>query len=101
MSPTIQNFVPPLNLLVLIPMLSFISLVAWVVYARFFHPLAKYPGPFFASITRLWHIIDVASGSSDKTQRQLHEKYGNFASPILKDIIKTDSRRTDCSDSPK
>ncbi|EUC31177.1 hypothetical protein COCCADRAFT_101960 [Bipolaris zeicola 26-R-13] len=76
MSPTIQNFVPPLNLLVWIPMLSFISLVAWVVYARFFHPLAKYPGPFFASITRLWHIIDVTSGSSDKTQRQLHEKYG-------------------------
>lgn len=25
-----------------------------VVYYRFFHPLARFPGPFWGSITRLW-----------------------------------------------
>lgn len=84
MSPTIQNLVPQLNSIVLVPIILLVSSLAWIVYARCFHPLAKYPGPFFASITRLWHIINVAQGSSDKTQRQLHEKYGNIASPIVK-----------------
>ena len=25
-----------------------------VIYDQFFHPLASYPGPFFASVTRIW-----------------------------------------------
>jgi hypothetical protein len=25
-----------------------------IVYYRFFHPLAKFPGPFWASVTRVW-----------------------------------------------
>ncbi|KAF3031966.1 hypothetical protein E8E11_001884 [Didymella keratinophila] len=57
--------------------LSFIGCcLAWVVYARRFHSLAKYPGPFLASITRLWLVIDVARGNSDETQRRLHRIYG-------------------------
>ncbi|EUC39786.1 hypothetical protein COCMIDRAFT_110588 [Bipolaris oryzae ATCC 44560] len=50
--------------------------LAWIIFARYLHPLAKYPGPFFASITTLWLIIDVARGSSEKTQRRLHKCYG-------------------------
>lgn len=25
-----------------------------IVYYRWFHPLSKFPGPFWASVTRLW-----------------------------------------------
>lgn len=49
---------------------------AWVLYARLFHPLSKYPGPFLASVTRLWLVVDVAKGKTDLTQRALHKKYG-------------------------
>ncbi|EOA88692.1 uncharacterized protein SETTUDRAFT_106678 [Exserohilum turcica Et28A] len=65
-----------LNSLVLLPILLLACCIVWIVYARYLHPLAKYPGPFFASITRLWLIVDVARGGCEKTQRQLHEKYG-------------------------
>ncbi|RAR15515.1 pisatin demethylase [Stemphylium lycopersici] len=50
--------------------------VAWIIYARRFHALAKYPGPFLASITRLWLVIDVARGKPGETQRRLHRIYG-------------------------
>jgi hypothetical protein len=59
-----------------LPILAVVYCVAWVVYARYFHPLAKYPRPVLASITRFWLIIDVAQGSSEKTQRFLHRIYG-------------------------
>jgi hypothetical protein len=50
--------------------------LVWIVYARRFHSLAKFPGPFLASITRLWLVIDVARGRSEETQRRLHRIYG-------------------------
>ena len=25
-----------------------------IVYYRYFHPLSKFPGPFWGSVTRLW-----------------------------------------------
>ncbi|KAK1914917.1 hypothetical protein P3342_010908 [Pyrenophora teres f. teres] len=54
--------------------------LAWIVYARYLHPLSQYPGPFLASITRLWYIINVAGGNSEQTQRRLHRMYG----PIIR-----------------
>ena len=57
--------------------LSFVGYcLAWVIYTRWFHSLAKYPGPFMASITRLWLVVDVARGKSEETQRRLHRIYG-------------------------
>jgi hypothetical protein len=65
---------------------AIIALVAFVVYqivyCRYFHPLAKFPGPFWASITRLW----LASwcfrpiGEEYTTWRRLHEEHG----PIIR-----------------
>ena len=56
--------------------LGYVFLVA--VYRRFFHPLAKYPGPFLASITRWWMVREVLSGEHDKHIRALHKKYGDI-----------------------
>ncbi|KAI0120995.1 cytochrome P450 oxidoreductase [Xylariales sp. AK1849] len=49
---------------------------AWIIYAQCFHPLSKVPGPWIASVSRLWYIVQVAKGDMEKTQRQLHAKHG-------------------------
>lgn len=54
-------------------------LAAWIVYARFFHPLAGIPGPFWASISRMWLGAQVSSGKSEYVQRELHRKHGPLA----------------------
>ncbi|KAH7161064.1 cytochrome P450 [Dactylonectria macrodidyma] len=50
--------------------------VVWIIYARCFHPLAKYPGPFLASISRSWMMIQILRAKSEITQRELHAKLG-------------------------
>ena len=48
----------------------------WIVYTRTLHPLASVPGPFWASITRLWYMYRIYVGDMHHVQRALHEKYG-------------------------
>ncbi|KAK4173808.1 putative cytochrome P450 pisatin demethylase-like protein [Triangularia setosa] len=55
-------------------------MIGWIIYARWFHPYSKYPGPFLASITRLWIIKELWSGKAEVTQREWHTKYG----PIIR-----------------
>jgi len=50
--------------------------LAWVAYARLLHPLKHIPGPYWASISRLWMVHHVRRGDMDIVQRGLHEKYG-------------------------
>ena len=50
--------------------------VGWILYCRFFHPLADVPGPFLASISRIWIARSVAGGRAEHTQRALHKRYG-------------------------
>lgn len=51
----------------------FVALVlyslGWIIYARTLHPLAKIPGPWLASVSRLWYMIQIYRGDMDKTQR--------------------------------
>ncbi|KAK4223596.1 putative cytochrome P450 pisatin demethylase-like protein [Podospora fimiseda] len=54
--------------------------ISWVVYARWFHPYSKYPGPFLASISRLWIAKEVAQARGDRVVKALHDKYG----PIIR-----------------
>ncbi|KAK4202014.1 putative cytochrome P450 pisatin demethylase-like protein [Triangularia verruculosa] len=55
-------------------------LLGWIIYARWFHPYSKYPGPFLASISPLWVIKELWMGKIDISQRKWHEKYG----PIIR-----------------
>ncbi|KAL2396868.1 Cytochrome P450 monooxygenase gsfF [Exophiala dermatitidis] len=50
--------------------------VLWIVYTRNFHPLHKIPGPWLASVSRLWYLIRIARGDMEHVQRRLHAKYG-------------------------
>ncbi|KAJ4346652.1 uncharacterized protein N0V89_010583 [Didymosphaeria variabile] len=53
-------------------------LIIYIIYYRFFHPLAKYPGPFLASITDLWQVAEFLSLKQPYNLTALHEKYGQF-----------------------
>ncbi|KAJ8468958.1 hypothetical protein ONZ45_g17054 [Pleurotus djamor] len=49
-----------------------------VVFYRIspFHPLAKYPGPVLAKVTKLWPAWIATSGKQHIWNRELHSKYG-------------------------
>lgn len=55
---------------------SAVYCIASIVYARIFHPLAKFPGPFWASVSRGWLIHQVWSGHPERAQKKLHDQYG-------------------------
>jgi hypothetical protein len=48
----------------------------WIVYVRLLHPLKRIPGPFWASITRLWIVQHVWKGDLDVVERALHLEHG-------------------------
>ena len=52
--------------------------LVYIVYQRFFHPLASVPGPFFASLSRLWMIKHAWDGDMNVTMIDLHSKYGTL-----------------------
>jgi hypothetical protein len=66
------------QILQLVLIVPFGYLFLGAVYRRFFHPLAKYPGPFWASITRWWMVNQIFGGKHEKNIRALHKKYGNI-----------------------
>ncbi|KAI0145157.1 cytochrome P450 [Xylariaceae sp. FL1272] len=50
----------------------------YVIYQRFFHPLASYPGPFIASLTDLWQVCEFSNFKQPYNLTDLHEEYGQF-----------------------
>lgn len=65
-------------------------LVLYVVYQRFFHPLAKVPGPFWASLTRLWITKHSWDGDMHRVMIDLHDKHG--------DLVRTGPNEVSTSD---
>ena len=55
---------------------AIISLLGWIIYCRLFHPLRAIPGPYLASISRLWVVFKIWRGDMEHTQRTLHAKHG-------------------------
>ncbi|KAI1614678.1 putative benzoate 4-monooxygenase cytochrome P450 [Exophiala viscosa] len=56
--------------------LAVLSLLGYVVYQRFLHPLAKYPGPFLASLTDVWQAHQFMTLQQPYYLTKLHEKHG-------------------------
>ncbi|KAK3690287.1 cytochrome P450 monooxygenase-like protein [Podospora appendiculata] len=52
--------------------------VVWVVYALWFHPLARYPGPRFAAISNIWYAWAWTSGKWPTIMKETHDKYGDI-----------------------
>ncbi|KAI0191318.1 cytochrome protein [Astrocystis sublimbata] len=58
---------------------SIVSIVAWIsraIYNLYFHPLAKYPGPFLARASTLWRFRQSMSGRFHRIIEKNHRKYG-------------------------
>ncbi len=53
-----------------------VALLAGVVYRLFFAPLARMPGPWFTSLSRLWLIYHEFKGDRTVTVDRLHAAYG-------------------------
>lgn len=50
--------------------------LSWAVYNVFFHPLRKYPGPWYASCSHLWWAYHGWIGDLVMATTKLHERYG-------------------------
>lgn len=53
-----------------------LKFVYQIVHYRFFHPLAAFPGPFWASVTRLWIAKQNLQETEYLTVYDLAKKYG-------------------------
>jgi hypothetical protein len=56
--------------------LVIVDIVWRIIYYRYFHPLRHYPGPWLASITRLWLAWHHFRGTELQTQWMLIKKHG-------------------------
>ncbi|RAL17139.1 putative cytochrome P450 pisatin demethylase [Aspergillus homomorphus CBS 101889] len=56
--------------------LALAALVAHVIYCCYFHPLARYPGPFLARVTNIWGFTSFLRGQHHLSEESLHRKHG-------------------------
>ncbi|KAL9093841.1 MAG: hypothetical protein Q9165_003764 [Trypethelium subeluteriae] len=56
--------------------LLFLYALGLAVYRRTFHPLARYPGPWLWSVSRLPWVYHQVSGDLAKTILKIHNQYG-------------------------
>lgn len=66
----------PVNAVLAAAGFSILYSVAYVLYQRYLHPLAKHPGPFLASITDLWQVCEFLSLKQPYRLTELHRRYG-------------------------
>jgi len=64
------------HLVAIAPAICAAAIVSYVIYHRYFHPLAKFPGPFLASITDCWQVQQFLSLKQPYYLTELHERYG-------------------------
>ena len=48
------------------------------VYRTYLHRLCGFPGPFMASISKIWHTLHVLDSKNHILLERLHEQYGDF-----------------------
>ena len=53
-------------------------LTSIAIHRRYFSKLSDIPGPFWASITRFWHVWYILKGKQNLCLKALHEKHGHF-----------------------
>ncbi|KJA18919.1 hypothetical protein HYPSUDRAFT_44767 [Hypholoma sublateritium FD-334 SS-4] len=59
-------------------MICFVTLFSSIVLYRLspFHPLAKYPGPALAKLSKLWGLYKTSTGKTHLLYLELHRQYG-------------------------
>ncbi|KAL2828857.1 cytochrome P450 [Aspergillus pseudoustus] len=51
-------------------------LLSIIIYRIYFHPLARFPGPFLARITGYWRTYQYTKGDWDRNILKIHKQYG-------------------------
>ncbi|KXX82964.1 Pisatin demethylase [Madurella mycetomatis] len=63
------------------------SILYQIIYYRFFHPLAQFPGPFWGSVTRLWLTYQDVRGRESAACDAQFKKHGVSAIRITPTMI--------------
>ncbi|KAI1355387.1 cytochrome protein [Xylaria sp. FL0043] len=76
--------------------LSTLYIVGTAVYNLYFHPLAKFPGPFWARVSLFWRFWHTMGGRSHREIEKQHKKYGSVfrVSPNELSFASVDSWKT-------
>ncbi|MFY4560371.1 hypothetical protein PQ647_24960, partial [Escherichia coli] len=61
-------------------------LIAYFSFKRYQKGLNKYHGPFLASLTNNWRLVDVWKRDAHTTFRKLHQQYGDIA-PVAPNVL--------------
>jgi cytochrome P450 len=69
---------PVISLIIVAAVLFTFRLAAIIIYNSFFHPLAKYPGPWYLAISDVFYARMIVGGHVHTTMLQLHENYGEI-----------------------
>lgn len=69
---------------VILSLVAYVTLkFGWqIIYYRFFSPLAKFPGPFWGSVTRLWIAWHNLQETEVPAVYALAKKYGWYSSCV-------------------
>jgi len=70
----------PLYALLILPL-------AYILYNRFLHPLAKIPGPPLAGVSPLWKVYQGYKAQRHNLELALHRKYGNVVRVSPNEVI--------------
>lgn len=62
----------------LLAAITITSVIGWLVYQLWLHPLGRYPGPFFGRITPLYDLYHAYKGDKHILLYRLHQRYGTF-----------------------
>ncbi|PMD38159.1 cytochrome P450 [Hyaloscypha variabilis F] len=62
----------------------------YVLYTRYATPLCKIPGPFLASITKLWVVQQTRSFNRHNVDIELHKKYGTMVRVAPNEVMVSD-----------
>ncbi|KAF1997721.1 flavonoid 3',5'-hydroxylase [Amniculicola lignicola CBS 123094] len=79
-SSRIVSLLTPLNILLALSAFITFKIAHQIIHYRFFHPLRNFPGPFWASVTRLWIAYHNIIADECELELALHKKYG----PVLR-----------------
>ncbi|KAF2683162.1 cytochrome P450 [Lentithecium fluviatile CBS 122367] len=79
-TPHLISLLTPLNIVLLILSYIPLSFVYQIIHYRFFHPLRHFPGPFWASVTRLWIAYHNILRDECALELALHRTHG----PVLR-----------------
>jgi len=72
------SLVSPAAIIVLL-----VLVVCYQAAKAFFSPLRAIPGPFWARFTRAWYLRRVWQGDFEKTNIELHNKYGTQKASLI------------------